>query len=52
MMKVVNMCNHCDVSKEMCNTHLLFVMASSFYERWDQIKAIFFNQKTFSTPST
>jgi hypothetical protein len=48
MMKVVNLCNQCDVNRKLCSTHLVFGNGSSFSEKWDYIKAIFFNQETTS----
>jgi hypothetical protein len=35
MIKIVNLCNHYDIKRELCSIHLFFVMALSFLERWD-----------------
>jgi len=43
MIKMTNICNHCDVNKKLCNTHLFFIMVPSFFERWHRIEVIFFN---------
>ncbi len=53
MIKVVNLCNHCDVNRELCNTHLLFCDGFVFFLKGGiEYKQYSFGEKCYQTQST